>query len=657
MARRAATIVLRNYQRRIAASMAQQNTVVMLPTGSGKTLVAAEAMRQVGGRALFFVPTVLLVGQQATELRNYFTGLGESLCVGEFKGGSAFPSDDWSILVTTPDAFRMEQMRSPTELAWNTIQMCVFDEVHHVLKDHPYRKLALSLRKIDEKEAPRVGGLTASLTYAVTETGVNKNFDDICQELRVTNMETVEPGELVASGYHSKGADADVAAPLAPRDDVLPEKDRVAHLMGPIFFQRVQATPCEATALSRQMFKCVQAMEAKLKAVDPTFISQLEHAPGKMKKWGGYANKRAKKRAPECYRDLELWYEALRLLIVTWEEGDYAAVEFLRMGQQHIYAQNVRSAGNIWGSDVLREHEVFWSIVPPVFPRFAQLKTCLLSEARERGSTFRGILFVNQRVMTHVLEHFICTDSELALLFRPTCIYAASSPATASLRVTADDIKARLSAFRGGDGGEGRGEPYEGKEGKDDHEEGSKGVNLLIATVVAEEGMDIPAANVVIRFDAMVNSVSLVQGRGRARQENSSFIVLTERTDRPTSKLEQVEAQQQDIVRNYQPKPNDVNYLEREKVAQKSRERGALGKLTTDDPSLASLNLFCKKTKVILAETLTKSASGDWMCTLVYESVLRTVESDRSQAAGKKAAKRKAAESLFVKLGKSTKSG
>ena len=414
------------------------------------------------------------------------------------------------------------------------------------------------------------------------------------------------------------------------------------------------------------MFKCVQAMEAKLKAVDPTFISQLEHAPGKMKKWGGYANKRAKKRAPVFYRDLEMWYEALRLLIVTWEEGDYAAVEFLRMGQQHVYAQSVRSAGSIWGSDVLREHEVFWSIVPPVFPRLAQLKTCLLSEARARGNTFRGILFVNQRVMTHVLEHFICTDSELALLFRPTCIYAASSPATASLRVTAGDIKARLSAFRGGDGGERQGEPYEGKEGKDDHEEGSKGVNLLIATVVAEEGMDIPAANVVIRFDAMVNSVSLVQGRGRARQENSSFIVLTERADRPTSKLEQVEAQQQDIVRNYQPKPNGVNYLEREKVAQKSRERGALGKLTTDDPSLASLNLFCKKTKVILTETLTKTASGDWMCTLVYESVLRTVESDGCQAAGKKAAKRKAAESaakrkaaesLFVKLRKSTKRG
>jgi superfamily II DNA or RNA helicase len=42
-------------------------------------------------------------------------------------------------------------------------------------------------------------------------------------------------------------------------------------------------------------------------------------------------------------------------------------------------------------------------------------------------------------------------------------------------------------------------------------------VNLLITTVVAEEGMDVPAANCVLRFDPMLNAVSLVQGRGRAR--------------------------------------------------------------------------------------------------------------------------------------------
>jgi RecG-like helicase len=39
-------------------------------------------------------------------------------------------------------------------------------------------------------------------------------------------------------------------------------------------------------------------------------------------------------------------------------------------------------------------------------------------------------------------------------------------------------------------------------------------INLLIATAVAEEGMDIPDANCVIRFDPPISTVALVQSRG-----------------------------------------------------------------------------------------------------------------------------------------------
>ena len=45
---------------------------------------------------------------------------------------------------------------------------------------------------------------------------------------------------------------------------------------------------------------------------------------------------------------------------------------------------------------------------------------------------------------------------------------------------------------------------------------GSGVCNLLICTVVAEEGMDIPEANVVIRFDPMQHAVSFVQVRREA---------------------------------------------------------------------------------------------------------------------------------------------
>ena len=54
-------------------------------------------------------------------------------------------------------------------------------------------------------------------------------------------------------------------------------------------------------------------------------------------------------------------------------------------------------------------------------------------------------------------------------------------------------------------------------------------MNLLVATDVAEEGLDVQGCSAVLRFDLPKTPSSLVQSRGRARQHGSSFIVLLER--------------------------------------------------------------------------------------------------------------------------------
>jgi dsRNA-specific ribonuclease len=53
-------------------------------------------------------------------------------------------------------------------------------------------------------------------------------------------------------------------------------------------------------------------------------------------------------------------------------------------------------------------------------------------------------------------------------------------------------------------------------------------INLLIATSVAEEGIDIPACNLIICFNAPSNVKAFIQRRGRARMEKSRFILLSE---------------------------------------------------------------------------------------------------------------------------------
>lgn len=50
---------------------------------------------------------------------------------------------------------------------------------------------------------------------------------------------------------------------------------------------------------------------------------------------------------------------------------------------------------------------------------------------------------------------------------------------------------------------------------------------LLVSTNVLEEGLDVPACNLVIRFDSVMSMRSLIQSRGRAaRRPDSRFVIM-----------------------------------------------------------------------------------------------------------------------------------
>lgn len=66
---------------------------------------------------------------------------------------------------------------------------------------------------------------------------------------------------------------------------------------------------------------------------------------------------------------------------------------------------------------------------------------------------------------------------------------------------------------------------------KSSTEEGGKVkgfINCLFATSVAEEGLDIPDCNLVIRFDLYTTLIQYIQSRGRARHANSRYIHMYE---------------------------------------------------------------------------------------------------------------------------------
>lgn len=167
------------------------------------------------------------------------------------------------------------------------------------------------------------------------------------------------------------------------------------------------------------------------------------------------------------------------------------------------------------------------------------------------------------------------------------------------------------------------------------------------------QGFDVPAANVVISFDHLKNSVELCQRFGRARQNDSSIVLLAERSDRPLALLESVRDLQDTIVEDYEPSNVSID-TEAEKSNQRNRERSAFNSVLRDKPGfretpLLSLNRFVKQTKATLLEDFSNRKGGGFDCSLTYRSILRTLKVD-SSATKKRDAKRACAVEMLILL-------
>ena len=155
------SIEKRDYQVNLANQAINENCIVVLPTGLGKTAVAlhviAEYLSKGTGGILFLAPTRVLVHQHYEFLKNNLTLDDISIITGEDTIQKRTKLWNNSIVCATPEIARNDLNReivSPSQFS-----LVVFDEVHRTVGDYAYSGIATWF----ENASARMIGMTATL--------------------------------------------------------------------------------------------------------------------------------------------------------------------------------------------------------------------------------------------------------------------------------------------------------------------------------------------------------------------------------------------------------------------------------------------------------------------------------------------------------------
>ena len=179
----------REYQKNISRHALSKNTLVILPTALGKTIISLLVSVNTlynyrSKRILILAPTRPLVNQHWKSFVSYLKFLDEQMAVVTGKIPPHARSIVWNrneirLVFSTPEVVRNDIREKRLEL--NNFYLVVFDEAHRAVKDYAYTFIADQYMK--HCSFPLILGLTAS-------PGSEKNkIQEICNNLYTEHLE------------------------------------------------------------------------------------------------------------------------------------------------------------------------------------------------------------------------------------------------------------------------------------------------------------------------------------------------------------------------------------------------------------------------------------------------------------------------------------
>ncbi|KEQ65816.1 P-loop containing nucleoside triphosphate hydrolase protein [Aureobasidium melanogenum CBS 110374] len=551
---------LRAYQDEMLAESLKRNTIIVLNTGAGKTHIAlararAELeMEQLDKLVWFLAPTVALCHQHyrsiTTNLPAYQTRLLTSEDgVDRWTDQTVWDGvlKDMKVIVSTYGV--LYDALCHGFVTMQRLSLCVFDEAHHCTKNHASNMIMKHFyrpAKDNGYPVPRILGLSASPVMTAKAGGLeileaNMDSHAITPRLhRSELMQYVHIPELLKRTFESK------EAPNTPNS--LREALTTA-----IHLYKIREDP--------YLVEIMQTGGPDMKGkVDEVLMSRKTYCTDQLRA--------LRKRAEVIARDIspsaaETYIQACRdkFLAGVQEDNNLWMPELSDKEKSHL----AEILTNLRVDAVSSDTTVSFKL---------RLLLDILKE--ESGSSFTGIIFVEQRAVVAALAEFLSSDPECSQIFNiGTFVGGSNSSKKKSNIGDINDLKAQQQTL-------------------DDYRVGKK--NLIIATSVLEEGIDISSCQTVICFDAPLNLVSFVQRRGRARKKDSKYIILLADGDDKGEPAkwhqleERMKAAYEDEYRNAQLAVQLEQTHETEDRKYKVQKTGAL--LTLDNAK-SHLNHFC----------------------------------------------------------------
>jgi Fanconi anemia group M protein len=464
------SIERRLYQLSLAGCALGESTLIVLPTGLGKTVIAllaiARRLQEYQGTVIILSPTKPLVEQHATFLKTVMNLPPEEIIV---LTGSISPQKrssmikDARIIVSTPQVVENDLRAGRIDLS--DIVHITFDEAHRAVGNYAYVYIAQQYQL--QCKDPLILGITAS-------PGSNSDkIEEVCSNLFVSKVQV------------RTETDPDVKPYIHYR------KLEWRHIKVPV----------EIGGLKRSMELVLENRMhqlAELGFVDPArkYLNKREMLDLQAQLQG----RLSRGPDPRIYKAISLVAELFKVdhaIEIAGTQGPEALAKYFDRLEHEASSRSGSKASRRLMDDVNMRHAIYSLKEMDIsHPKLEAVKE-IVSDQLLQNPESRVIVFTNYRDTSELVTNRL---KEVDII-RPVRFVGQAS----KYRDTGLTQKQQVDILN------------EFKSGK---------YNTLVATSVAEEGLDIPATDLVLFFEPVPSEIRSIQRKGRTGRKHAGKVVV-----------------------------------------------------------------------------------------------------------------------------------